>query len=165
MSPFYRILKLPLFASFALALQSCALPPSSSDIFYPSPQTEPEAASTKVKLTKPVYLRGIFTWWEASPDYRLMPVSGHPNTWSTKADLIADGKSYEWKFGDSNWSCGFNFGPSRSTDNQITVDQIRDASACSKASNFKFIPPQDGTYEFFLDWSARQPVVYIKQAS
>lgn len=118
------------------------------------------------KLTKDVYLRGVFTWWDAEPEFQLQPVEGKENVWSATSPvdepLIADGQPYEWKFGDAAWQCGTNFGFKTGTAD-IQLGERRETNKCAAFDNFKFTPAEDGVYRFFLDWSGDEPYVYIEK--
>ncbi len=118
------------------------------------------------KLTRDVYLRGVFTWWDAAPEFKLQPVEGKENVWSATSPvdepLIADGQPYEWKFGDAAWQCGTNFG-FLSGEADINIGERRQSNKCSAFDNWKFTPEEDGVYRFFLDWSEEIPVVYIEK--
>ena len=118
------------------------------------------------KLGKDVYLRGVFTWWDADPQFKLQPVEGKENVWSATSavdePLIADGQPYEWKFGDAAWQCGTNFG-FLSGEADIKLGERRQSNKCSAFDNFKFTPEEDGVYRFFLDWTEELPVVYIEK--
>ncbi|WP_411993596.1 hypothetical protein [Agarivorans sp. DSG3-1] len=118
------------------------------------------------KLTRDVYLRGVFTWWDAAPEYKLMPVEGKKNVWSATSSvdepLIADGQPYEWKFGDAAWQCGTNFG-FLAGEAEIKIGDRRQLNKCSAFDNFKFTPEVDGVYRFYLDWSEEIPVTYVEK--
>ncbi|WP_432455244.1 MULTISPECIES: hypothetical protein [unclassified Agarivorans] len=118
------------------------------------------------KLTRDVHLRGVFSWWDATPENKLMPVEGKTNVWSATSPvdepLIADGQPYEWKFGDAAWQCGTNFG-FLSGEAPIKVGERRELNKCAAFDNFKFTPEEDGVYRFYLDWSGEIPVAYIEK--
>ncbi|WP_026959443.1 hypothetical protein [Aliagarivorans taiwanensis] len=118
------------------------------------------------KLPRDVYLRGVFTWWDAEPQFKLQPVEGQENVWSATSPLdeplIADGQPYEWKFGDAAWQCGTNIG-FLAGEGDIALGERREANQCSAFDNFKFTPEEDGVYRFFLDWTGEIPVVYIEK--
>lgn len=115
------------------------------------------------QIDKPIYLRGVFTWWDAEPQYQMQPVSGKPGVFMTQAQLIADGHPYEWKIGDKGWQCGTDFGY-LSDSSPVKLDEPRTADNCAEFNSFSFTPDQDGTYQFYLDVSRSQPTIYIKRA-
>ena len=55
-----------------------------------------------------MYVRGVFTWWEADENYRLKKVDEH--VFAANAKLIADGQPYDFKFADENWTPGMSCG-------------------------------------------------------
>jgi hypothetical protein len=98
-----------------------------------------------------LYLRGVFSWWEADEKYKLLEVSGQ--TYSTSIELIADGQPYDFKFADSNWTPGFNCGYANESDRVIVVgDSVR--SNCETTDeNFQFTPTETGRFQFTIDFS------------
>lgn len=98
-----------------------------------------------------LYLRGVFSWWEADEKYKLMEVSD--GIYSTSIELIADGQPYDFKFADANWTPGMNCGYASNSDRIIKVgDSVR--SDCETTDeNFQFTPEETGTFEFTIDFS------------
>ncbi|CAG8999396.1 MAG: hypothetical protein CENE_01370 [Candidatus Celerinatantimonas neptuna] len=142
------MIRLYCFVIFCLLLAGCASHPSSS-IHKSQP------------IDRPIYLRGVFTWWDAEPQYQLHPVSGKHGVWMTQAQLMADGRPYEWKIGDKDWNCGTDFGYLLD-DKPMILDKPRKADSCAEFNSFKFTPEKDGVYQFFLDINGTYPHVYIK---
>jgi hypothetical protein len=118
-------------------------------------------SNTTSKINRPIYLRGVFNFWDIDDGYRAHPVLGRNNLWRANVNLVADGKPYAWQFGDSAWRCGSSFGV-KSGSSDIEVNQPRVADPCSGFRAYEFTPRQDGTYDFFLDWSQSSPQVYIE---
>ncbi|MFM2475745.1 hypothetical protein [Celerinatantimonas sp. MCCC 1A17872] len=120
------------------------------------------SSGSKIQIDRPIYLRGVFTWWDADPQYQLQQVSGQKGLWMTEAELIADGRPYEWKIGDKDWHCGTDFGY-KSDSSLLKEGQKRVVDACAEFNSIKFIPKTDGTYQFFLDLRGQDPVVYVRK--
>jgi hypothetical protein len=99
-----------------------------------------------------LYLRGVFTWWEADPKYKLQKVA--IGQYATSIKLIADGQPYDFKFSDANWTPGLNCGyRNKDNDQLVTLGQSVDAACHTSDENFKFIPSETGLYEFSIDFS------------
>lgn len=99
-----------------------------------------------------MYLRGVFTWWEADPQYQLTLKGG--STYATTIELIADGQPYDFKFADKNWtpgsSCGYK---SQYRDQSITLGKTVYADCNTTDENFRFVPKETGLYEFTINFS------------
>ena len=98
-----------------------------------------------------LYLRGVFSWWEADEKYKLVELSDQ--VYSTSIELIADGQPYDFKFADSNWTPGMNCGYASVSDKIIVVgDSVR--SNCETTDeNFRFTPTETGTFQFTINFS------------
>ena len=97
-----------------------------------------------------MYLRGVFTWWEADENYRLQAEGG--KVFSSSAKLIADGQPYDFKFADENYTPGTSCGSPLGIQNMdITLDATVIADCDNPQGNFKFTPEVTGTYRFTLD--------------
>lgn len=110
-----------------------------------------------------MYLRGVFTWWEADPKYQLKLKQG--SVYATSIELIADGQPYDFKFADSNWtpgsSCGYK---SKYRDQRISLNEVALADCERADENFKFVPKETGLYEFSIDFSdMERPLVKISK--
>lgn len=116
------------------------------------------------KVSRTLYVRGVFTWWDAEPEYEAKMIE--PNLWTTSAELVADGNPYEWKFADGAWSAGTNFGYKKSGDydGTIKVGEKIEVNPNAAFENLKFTPEADGVYNFFLDWRGEKPYTYIEAA-
>lgn len=122
----------------------------------------PTNSSSVTEINRPIYLRGVFTWWDAEPQYQMHPVANKKGLWMTEAELIADGHPYEWKIGDKQWHCGTDFGY-KSDDSLIVENTPRVVDNCAKFNSLKFVPKKDGIYQFYLDVRGAEPVVYVKR--
>jgi hypothetical protein len=98
-----------------------------------------------------LYLRGVFSWWEADEKYKLVESSSQ--VFSTSIELIADGQPYDFKFADANWTPGMNCGYANESDRVFVVgDSVR--SDCETTDeNFRFTPTETGTFQFTIDFS------------
>lgn len=116
----------------------------------------------KRDLSESLYLRGQFAWWDALPEYKVKKVG--EDLYRTEAELKADGQPYEFKFGDSMWSAGTNCGYLSEEDKDIELNKPAKANCSAVFENFRFTPPETGTYAFFFDNSGETPVVLVKPA-
>jgi len=98
-----------------------------------------------------LYLRGVFSWWEADEKYKLVELSDQ--VYSTSIELIADGQPYDFKFADASWTPGMNCGYASESDKIIVVgDSVR--SSCETTDeNFRFTPKETGTFQFIIDFA------------
>lgn len=98
-----------------------------------------------------LYLRGVFSWWEADEKYKLVERSD--KIYSTSIELIADGQPYDFKFADSSWTPGMNCGYASETDKIIVVGSSVSANCETTDENFRFTPSETGTFKFTIDFS------------
>ena len=98
-----------------------------------------------------LYLRGVFSWWEADEKYKLVEVQ--QGTYSTSIELIADGQPYDFKFADADWTPGLNCGYSSQSDQRIEVGETVNADCDSTDENFRFTPTETGTFKFVIDFN------------
>jgi hypothetical protein len=112
-----------------------------------------------------LYLRGVFTWWEADEKYKLVEVS--EDKFATEIRLIADGQPYDFRFADVNWSPELNCGYARVNLDQIVKLGISVKANCqSQDENFRFTPRDTGLYQFSIDFTEPNiPEVEIKLIS
>ena len=111
-----------------------------------------------------LYLRGVFTWWEADPQYKV--VENGSDIYTASVKLIADGQPYDFKFADANWTPGLACGPQNPAEAVLTRGARAVADCENPQQNFKFTPQQTGTFRFYFDAkNADRPVVYIKRLS
>ena len=105
---------------------------------------------TKERSYDGLYLRGVFSWWEADEKYKLKEVS--PQRYATQIELIADGQPYDFKFADALWTPGFNCGYQGKSDQIISTGSVFRANCDSTDENFRFTPKESGTYQFIIDF-------------
>jgi hypothetical protein len=98
-----------------------------------------------------LYLRGVFSWWEADENYKLVELS--EQVYSTTIELIADGQPYDFKFADTNWSPGMNCGYASEADKMIIVGTAVRANCESTDENFRFTPKETGSFKFTINFS------------
>jgi hypothetical protein len=108
-----------------------------------------------------LYLRGVFTWWEADEKYKLKSIED--NVYATQIELIADGQPYDFKFADALWSPNKNCGYANlRADQVVEVDAAVNADCESEDENFRFTPQETGIYQFSIDFSGfGSPVVLV----
>ena len=98
-----------------------------------------------------LYLRGVFSWWEADEKYKLEQLSDQ--VFSTTIELIADGQPYDFKFADSNWSPNMNCGYASESDKMIVVGTTVRANCESTDENFRFTPKEAGSFRFTINFT------------
>lgn len=98
-----------------------------------------------------LYLRGVFSWWEADERYKLVETSDQ--LYSTTIELIADGQPYDFKFADADWTPGMNCGYVNKSGQVITVGNSVKANCESTDKSFRFTPVETGTFKFSIDFS------------
>jgi hypothetical protein len=109
-----------------------------------------------------LYLRGVFSWWEADEKYKLVEKSHQ--VYSTTIELIADGQPYDFKFADLNWSPGMNCGYSSESDKVIIVGSSVRSNCESTNENFRFTPKLTGLFQFSINFSGLgEPKVNINR--
>ena len=110
-----------------------------------------------------MYVRGVFTWWEADENYRLVQVND--KVFAANAKLIADGQPYDFKFADANWTPGTSCGSAEGNASVALGLEDKVLADCQNPQgNFKFTPDETGTYGFVIDFSdPSQPAVYVKR--
>lgn len=109
-----------------------------------------------------LYLRGVFSWWEADEKYKLIATSDE--VYSTSIELIADGQPYDFKFADTDWTPGMNCGYASESDKVIVVGKSVRANCETTDENFRFTPSETGMFQFTIDFSGfGAPKVSIKR--
>jgi|TARA_R110002111_G_scaffold54262_2_gene93880 hypothetical protein len=98
-----------------------------------------------------LYLRGVFSWWEADEKYKLLELSDR--VYSTTIELIADGQPYDFKFADANWTPGMNCGYANESDRIMVVGNSVRSNCETTDENFQFTPTETGTFQFTIDFS------------
>ena len=109
-----------------------------------------------------LYLRGVFTWWEADPKYKLVKVGNQ--RYSTTIKLIADGQPYDFKFADADWTPGLNCGYLDEARDRILALDVPVKSSCETSDeNFRFTPAKTGVYEFSIDFTEQSiPIAIVR---
>jgi len=97
-----------------------------------------------------LYLRGVFSWWEADEKYKLLELSDR--VYSTTIELIADGQPYDFKFADANWTPGMNCGYANESDRVIVVGDSVRSNCDTTDENFQFTPTETGVFRFTIDF-------------
>lgn len=112
-----------------------------------------------------LYLRGVFTWWEADENYRVQKVGD--DLYMATARLIADGQPYDFKFADENWTPGLACGPANYDGESVSLSlgKKEEAGCDNPKANFKFTPDETNVFEFYIDFSdPYEPEVYVKKS-
>lgn len=110
-----------------------------------------------------LYLRGVFTWWEADEKYKVKQVSN--TLYKTSVELIADGQPYDFKFADKDWTPGTRCGFFNKASDEILSEGKRVKANCdTPGDNFKFTPSTTGLYHFYFDVSEETPTIFIEKA-
>ena len=130
-----------------------------------SPNDNKITATTQAQIeqtAQQLYLRGSFNLWDYQNEYKLFQID--PNTYSAAATLT-QGQRYEFLFSAKDASQpNSNCGHKKSA--QIPLN-VKVKASCNDIvlESFVFIPPSDGTYEFFIEMhTINRPLVYIKKA-
>lgn len=111
-----------------------------------------------------LYLRGVFTWWEADDKYKLKEISN--NVYATQIELIADGQPYDFKFADATWSPNLNCGYAYLSDQNVKLNERVKADCETSDQNFKFTPNKTGLFEFSIDFNGfGSPRILVRQVS
>jgi len=111
-----------------------------------------------------LYLRGVFSWWEADEKYKLVETTDQ--VYSTTIALIADGQPYDFKFADVDWTPGMNCGYANKSGQVINVGDAVKANCESTDRSFRFTPLETGTFEFSIDFSGfGSPKVSVNRLS
>ncbi|MBW8192763.1 hypothetical protein K0504_17125 [Neiella marina] len=122
----------------------------------------PPKAPSKPSMDQILYLRGVFTWWDAEEPYKVKRVG--PDLYQAQARLVADGEYYDFKFADAGWSPGTNCGFLTKADENVLEDAAPvNANCSSNGSYFRFKPTKTGTFGFYFDQRNETPQVYIKR--
>lgn len=93
-----------------------------------------------------MYLRGVFNWWEAEPQYRLMSSDGD---FIVEVELIADGQPYDFKVADALYSTEHNCGSEAST-GILSVDKKFTMTCNETVFNLQFTPSETAIYRFII---------------
>ncbi|MCM2678078.1 hypothetical protein [Echinimonas agarilytica] len=122
----------------------------------------PPPPPVKPDLSAVMYLRAVFTWWDAEEPFKVVRVSD--DLYRSQTKLVADGEYYDFKFADASWSSGMNCGYLTEAD-EIVIDNGAPVNAnCNSAgSYFRFKPKRTGVFYFYFDNRGDQPKVYIER--
>lgn len=111
---------------------------------------------------KPIYLRGEMNDWAAKPEFLVQKVED--GVYMAKAELKVDYSPYKFKFADSAWTPGTNFGYVEAPGVfQLNGEPVV-LNPNSKFEEVKITPDADGMFEFYLDVRGEKPVTYVKPA-
>lgn len=121
--------------------------------------------TSKTHNWEALYLRGVFTWWEAEEQYRVHKVE--EDLYRVSVELVADGQPYDFKFADRHWSPGLRCGyANKDQDQTLRLGLAVKANCDTQVNNFKFTPGQSGEFHFYFDARIQdQPSVYIVAAN
>lgn len=99
---------------------------------------------------KSIYLRGEMNDWMATDASKVVKVAD--KLYMAKGALKKEWAPYKFKFADSGWSCGTNFGYKSPSDGVAVLGgEAVPVNPCSKYEDMKFSPDADGVYEFYLN--------------
>ncbi len=155
----FKNLLMMVFAASALVMSGCA-----SDGKTAAAGAGGSAAGGADVFGKEIYLRGEITEenpWAPLPEYKLVLVEKGVYK-ATAHKLKIDWAPYKFKFADSAWTPGTNFGY-LTAPGVFEKDPV-ELNPNSKFEEVKFTPPADGDYDFYLDVRGAKPVTYIKPA-
>jgi len=147
-----------MFAVGALVLAGCA---SNGDSAAAGGATA--GAGGAEVFGKPIYLRGEMNDWAAKPEFLVQKVED--GVFMAKAELKVDYAPYKFKFGDSAWTPGTNFGYVEAPGVFTLGGDPVVVTPNSKFEEVKVTPDADGMFEFYLDVRGEKPVVYVKPAA
>ena len=145
------IFRLVMVCVYAVLLSSCAA-------------TKSAFVTAEIPNWDQLYLRGVFTWWEAEEQYRVNQVE--KNLYRVSVELVADGQPYDFKFADQDWTPGLRCGYAKKQQDQtLHLGKAVNANCDTQVNNFKFTPDQSGEFHFYFDArEQKQPSVYIVAA-
>ena len=126
-------------------------------------KTSTHTAQAQIEqVAQQLYLRGSFNLWDYQNEYKLFQVN--PNTYSAAATLTK-GQRYEFLFSAKDASQpNSNCGHKKSESIKLNV-KVKASCNNIVLESLVFIPPSDGTYEFFIEMhTINRPLVYIKKA-
>lgn len=114
------------------------------------------------KTFENMYLRGVFTWWEADENFKLSLVN--KKLYMASAKLIADGQPYDFKFSDAEWTPEYSCGSVQASGLVLDTIKTQIAKCDASSGNFRFTPDETGKYEFYIDFTdPLSPSVYVRQ--
>lgn len=98
-----------------------------------------------------LYLRGVFSWWEADEEFKLKQIGAQ--RFRAILSLIADGQPYDFRIGDKDWTPGLTCGQHSSEPDTMRLGRRVDGDCRNGSRNFKFQPKETGQYEVTVDFS------------
>lgn len=139
--------KLISILSFCFLLSAC----SSSGSFN-IPEIGPSVPRIQFEN---MFLRGVFNWWEADPNYKFKRSN---SGWIVDVELIADGQPYDFRLSDDKWT------PSQSCGGKYKGQPVMLGAnvylICEQASeNLQFTPSSTGTYRFNINPASAGEIV------
>ncbi|SPT71778.1 Uncharacterised protein [Anaerobiospirillum thomasii] len=133
-----KVMTVAACAASLLVLCSCQSHDGSSNLLNPGMSID----------GREIYLRGEMNDYAVMSAYRLNKID--ENTFCTVAPLRADWAPYRFKFADSAWSSGSNFGYA-APPGVLHVDGPKvKLNAASRFEELSFSPDEDGNYRFCL---------------
>ena len=157
----FKKMLMMVFAASALVMTGCA---SDGKTAAGASSAAGGATGGADVFGKEIYLRGEITEenpWAALPAYKLVMVEKGVYKATAKA-LKVDWAPYKYKFADSAWTPGTNFGY-LTAPGVFEKDPV-ELNPNSKFEEVKFTPPADGDYDFYIDVRGAKPVTYVKPA-
>lgn len=97
--------------------------------------------------SKPLYLRGNMSFWDAVPEYKF--AKDGSGKLSVNIELFADGQAYEFKIADSDWSAKYNCGSKKSM-KAITMATRSTLFCGGNSHSLTFLPRRSGVYNISL---------------
>ena len=144
------------------ACQSTAPTVMQPESVEPAPIIEPTPAAKKPDYSQTLYLRAVFNWWDTQPEYKVEQVD--VDLYRAKAKLVADGKYYDFKFADEDWTPGMSCGFENEAQAIIVENSESVPTNCDvNGAYFKFKPKKTGSFYFYFDHRGDKPLVYIKR--
>lgn len=116
----------------------------------------------QVVSVEPMYLRGVFNWWEADEKYRLQETE--KKVFSTIVNLVADGQPYDFKVADQSWTPGLSCG-SLPGQQSVSLNSAKVAFCDGTSENFQFTPDETGDFRFSMDFTHFTPRLLIERMS
>lgn len=115
---------------------------------------------------KAIFLRGEISdpQWAPLDEFLIQKVAD--NVWKAKAELKVDWAPYKYKFADSSWTPGTNFGYASESAPGV-YEYGGDPIVLNPSSKFeevKITPPADGFYDLYIEKQGEKFVTYAKEA-
>ena len=107
----------------------------------------------------PLYLRGVFNWWEVDPKFQLKETD-QVDVFAQEIHLIADGHPYDFKVADNDWSATLNCG-AKSESFQLLLDSEAEMYCGADSKNLQFTPQVTGMFRFTINFSETFPSISV----